>query len=292
MLTNKNILITGGEGFIGSNLARFLSKNNNIKIFDIKAGKDIKNLELLKKELEGIDLVFHFAGLISVEDSIRKPLEYIENNAVGSYNVLKAALDADVKKVIFASSAAVYGDNPENPKKEFMYLIPKTSYSILKLTIEKIMETFRDDGLNTISLRFFNVYGPGQKLNSSYSAVIPIFINKALKNESLVIFGDGNQTRDFIYIRDVINACTLAAEKGSGEFNIGSGVETSINNLANIIIELTNSKAKVLHEKPREGDIIHSLADISRANKILGFKPSYNIRTGLKETIDWFKNQK
>jgi len=292
MLTNKNILITGGEGFIGSNLARFLEKNNNIKIFDIKSGKDIRNLEHLKNELKDVDFVFHFAGLISVEESTRKPLEYIETNAIGDYNILKATLEAGVKKVIFASSAAVYGDYPENPKKENMYLIPKTPYSILKLTTEKIMKTFRNDGLDTVSLRFFNVYGPGQKLNSSYAAVIPIFINKALKNENLVIFGDGKQTRDFIYIKDVINACVLAAEKGSGEFNIGSGVPTSINTLANIITELTNSKAKILHEKQREGDIIHSLADITRAKEILGFKPSYDIRAGLKETIEWFKLQK
>lgn len=292
MLTDKNILITGGEGFIGSNLARFLAKNNNIKIFDIKTGKDIRNLKLLKKELEGIDHVFHFAGLIDVEESTRKPLEYIESNAVGSYNVLKASLDAGVKKVIFASSAAVYGDYSENPKKESMYLIPKATYSILKLTTEKIMKTFRNDGLDTVSLRFFNIYGPGQKLNSSYAAVIPIFISKALKNEDLVIFGDGKQTRDFIYIKDVINACILAAEKGSGEFNIGSGVPTSINDLANLIIELTNSKAKILHEKQREGDIVHSLADITRAKEILGFQPIYDIKGGLKETIEWFKSQK
>jgi UDP-glucose 4-epimerase len=128
MLTNKNVLITGGEGFIGSNLARFLAKNNNIKIFDIKTGKDIRNLDLLKKELKDVDYVFHFAGLISVEESIRKPLEYVESNVIGSYNVLKAALDAGIKKVIFASSAAVYGDCPENPKKENIHLTPKVPY--------------------------------------------------------------------------------------------------------------------------------------------------------------------
>jgi UDP-glucose 4-epimerase len=292
MLTNKNVLITGGEGFIGSNLARFLAKNNNIKIFDIKTGKDIRNLDLLKKELKDVDYVFHFAGLISVEESIRKPLEYIESNVVGSYNVLKAALDAGIKKVIFASSAAVYGDCPENPKKENIHLTPKIPYSILKLTTERIMEAFRNDRLDTVSLRFFNVYGPGQKLNSSYSAVIPTFINNALKNENLVIFGDGKQTRDFIYIKDVINACILAAEKGSGEFNIGSGMPTSINDLARLIIKLTNSKAKILYEKQREGDIIHSLADITKAKEILGFQPSYDIGPGLKETIEWFKDQK
>jgi UDP-glucose 4-epimerase len=218
-------------------------------------------------------------------------MEYIETNAVGDYNVLKAALEAGVKKVIFASSAAVYGDHPRNPKKENTYLIPKTTYSILKLTTEKIMETFRNDGLDTVSLRFFNIYGPGQKLNSSYAAVIPIFINRALKNEDLVIFGNGNQTRDFIYIKDVINACVLAAEKGSGEFNIGSGTSTSIKELADLIIELANSKSKIMYEKQREGDIIHSLADITKAKEVLGFKPSYDIRAGLKETIEWFKTQ-
>ena len=273
MLTNKNILITGGEGFIGGHLARFLAKNNNVKIFDIKTGKDIRNLDLLEKELKGIDYVFHFAGLISVEESIRKPLEYIENNLIGSYNVLKASLNAHVKKVIFASSAAVYGDNPENPKNENTYPIPKSPYSILKLTVEKLMKMFRTDGLDTISLRFFNVYGPGQKLNSSYSSVIPIFISRALKNDNLVVLGDGKQTRDFIYIEDIINACILASVKGSGEFNIGSGKQTSINDIAKIIIELTNSKSKILNKKQREGDIVHSLADISKAKEVLGFQP-------------------
>ena len=289
MIKNKNILITGGNGFIGSTLANQLVRDNCVKIYDIKGGKDIKNFKLLTKELRDVDIVFHFAALISVEEGTRKPLKYIETNIIGSYNVLKAALDNGVKKVIFPSSAAVYGDSPRNPKKELMPLIPKSPYAFSKVAVEKFMEIFRNNGLNTISLRFFNVYGPGQKLNSSYSSVIPIFINRTLKNEDLIIYGNGKQTRDFVYVEDVINACNLAAERGSGVFNIGSGTPTSISELSNLIIELTSSKSKIIYERKREGDIVHSLADITKAKKYLGFKPKYGIREGLENTIEWFK---
>jgi UDP-glucose 4-epimerase len=290
-LKDKSILITGGRGFIGNHLFRALSENNDVKIFDIVDGKDVKNFDLLKKELKNVDVVFHLAGLISVEESMRNPLGYIENNIIGSYNVLKAALENNVKKVVFASSAAVYGDYPENPKKEDMHLIPKSPYAFSKVAAERFMENFNNNGLSTISLRFFNIYGPEQKIDSSYASVIPIFITKALRNENLIIYGNGKQTRDFIYIEDIINALILASEKGSGVFNIGSGKPTSINELSNLIIELANSKSKIIHEKEREGDIIHSLSDISKANKILGFKPIYDLRTGLIETIEWFRKQ-
>jgi len=289
MIKNKNVLITGGKGFIGSHLVEALSNNNNVKIYDIKNGKDIRNFKLLKKELENIDFVFHFAALISVEESIRNPLEYIETNIIGSYNVLKAALDNGVKKIIFSSSAAVYGDYPKKPKKENMPIIPKSPYAFSKVTVERLMENFNNNGLSTMSLRFFNVYGPNQKLNSSYASVIPIFIKRTLKNEDLIIYGSGKQTRDFIYVDDVANACILAAEKGSGIFNIGSGTPTSINELSNLIIELTNSKSKINYQRKREGDIVHSLADITKAKKYLGFKPKFDIRSGLENTIEWFK---
>lgn len=290
-MKNKNILITGGRGFIGSRLASVLSKDNNLEMFDIKDGKDIGNFDLLKKELKGIDVIFHFAGLISVEESIRKPLDYIENNIIGSYNLLRAASENNVKKVVFASSAAVYGDYPENPKKEDMPLIPKSPYAFSKVTVERFMERINNSELNTVSLRFFNIYGPEQNVNSAYAAVIPIFIKKALNNEDLIIYGDGNQTRDFIYIDDIIKACILAGEKGSGIINIGSGTPVSVNEIAKLIIELTNSKSKIRHVENRAGDIVHSLSDISRAKNLLGFEPKYDIRTGLKKTIEWFKNQ-
>jgi len=288
-LKNKNVLITGGRGFIGSHLARTLAKNNTVKIFDIKNNKDIKNFDLLRKELKDIDYVFHFAGLIFVDESIKKPLDYIENNIIGSHNVLRAALECGIKKVIFSSSAAVYGDSPENPKKEDMLLKAKSPYAFSKIIVENLMKIFNKNyGLNTISLRIFNVYGPGQNPNSPYAAVIPIFIKNALLNEDLIIYGDGKQVRDFIFIDDVIIANILAAEKDSGVFNIGSGVTTTINKLANLIIELTGSKSKITYEKPKEGDILHSLADITNAKKILGFKPKYSLEGGLKNTIEYF----
>lgn len=290
-MKNKNILITGGKGFIGSYLVEDLSKDNNVKVFDIQDGKDIKDFEILKRELKNVDVVFHLAGLISVEESMRKPLDYIENNIVGSYNLLKAASETGVKKIVFASSASVYGDYPENPKKEDTLMIPKSPYAFAKITVERLMDKFNGNELKTISLRFFNIYGPRQKLNSSYAAVIPIFISKALNNEDLTIDGDGNQTRDFIYIEDIVSACILAAEKGSGVFNIGSGKPISINDIAKMIIELTGSKSKIRHVENRAGDIVHSLSDISKAKDTLGFEPKYDIRAGLKKTIEWFKNQ-
>lgn len=289
-MKNKNVLITGGKGFIGSRLFENLSKDNNVKVFDKKDGKDIMDFVILKKELKNIDVAFHFAGSVSVEESMKKPLEYIEN-IFGSYNVLRAAKEAGVKKVVFASSASVYGDHPENPKKEDMPLIPKSPYAFSKVASEKFMENFNNDGLNTISLRFFNIYGPGQNVNSAYAAVIPIFIKKALNNEDLNIYGDGNQTRDFIYIDDIVKACILAGEKGSGIINIGSGKPVSVNDIAKLIIELTNSKSKIRHVENRTGDIVHSLSNISRAKNILGFEPQYDIKTGLKSHIEWFKNQ-
>ena len=292
MMKNKNILITGGRGFIGSSLTNKLIKNNNVKVYDIVDKKDIRNYELLEKELKGIDYVFHFASLISVEESMKKPLEYIENNVIGSLNVLKASLECGIKKVIFLSSASVYGDSMENPKKENMILKPKSIYALTKVDVENLMKIFNENyGLKTISLRIFNVYGPGQKVNSPYASVIPIFVNRALKNKPLIIYGNGKQTRDFIFIKDVMKANILAAESNCrGIFNISAGVKTRINDLSKLIIKLTNSKSKIKHRKPRKGDIIHSSASIAKAKKVLGFKPKYNLKDGLKETIKKFES--
>jgi len=291
MMKNKNILITGGMGFIGSNLANELAKNNNVKIYDIKNGGDIKNFKLLKKELRDIDYVFHFASLISVEESMKKPLDYIENNIIGSLNVLKSSLSCEVKRVIFSSSAAVYGDSTKTPIKEATMLNPKSIYAFTKIAVENLMKIFNENcGLSTISLRFFNVYGPEQKINTSYASVIPMFINRALKNKDLIIYGNGKQTRDFIFIKDIINANILAAKSNYyNTLNIGSGTKTTINNIANLIINLTNSKSKIKYEKSRSGDILHSIANIDKAKKSLNFKPKYNLEKGLKETIEWFK---
>jgi len=290
VIRNKNILVTGGRGFIGSNLADELSKNNNIKIYDIVDKKDIRNYKLLEKELKGIDYVFHFAGLVSVEESIKEPEKTIETNVIGSLNVLKASLKHRIKKIVFSSSCAVYGDFPKNPKGEDMPLRPESPYATSKIIIERLLKMFHEKhGLKTISLRYFNVYGPKQNPNSQYAAVVPIFIKRSLENKDLIIHGDGKQTRDFIFIEDVIKANVLAAENDScGIFNIGSGTETNINSLAKLTIELTKSKSKIKYDKPRKGDIIHSSANISKAMKILGFKPKYNLKNGLEKTIKRF----
>lgn len=284
MLSNKNILITGGEGFIGSKLAKALSEENNVKIFDIKSGNDIMNFDFILKATRDIDVVFHLASLISVEESIRNPSKYIENIFDGGNNVLRAAAENNVKRFVFSSSASVYG---EGLSSESSPIAPKSTYALLKAVFEKQMKLY--DKLETVSLRFFNVYGPGQKINSGYSAVIPTFITNAIKNKDLIIFGNGEQSRDFVYVEDVVRACCLAANKGSGVFNVGSGKTTSVNELADIIIELSGSKSKRIYKDPKSGEIFASVSDISKSKSVLGFEPQYNIRDGLSRTIEWFK---
>jgi UDP-glucose 4-epimerase len=287
MLSDKNILVTGGEGFIGSKLVNALSEKNNVRIFDIKSGKDIKDFDSLLEATKNADIVFHLASLISVEESMKNPSKYIENVFCGGSNVLRAAAENNVKRFVFSSSSSVYG---EGLSKEESPISPKSTYALLKAVFERQTEFYKK--LETVSLRFFNVYGPGQKMNSDYSAVIPIFITRAIEGKDLVIFGDGKQSRDFVYVEDVVGACCLAAEKGSGLFNVGSGKATSINELADMIIELTDSKSKKVYKEAKQGEIFSSMADISKSKRVLGFNPQYDIREGLERTIKWFKKNR
>jgi UDP-glucose 4-epimerase len=287
-MDGKRVMITGNRGFIGSNLARYLAKDNSVVGFDLKERFDVRNLKDLKNSMKGVDYVFHLAALISVEESMKKPEEYISTNILGTLNVLRAASEENVQKVVFASSAAVYGDSDVNPKTEDMPLSPKSVYAMTKVAGECFMNC-KDFGIETISLRFFNVYGPGQGLKGSYSSVIPIFIDNALKNKDIIIYGTGKQSRDFVFVDDVTRSCVFAAEKGDGVFNIGSGIPTSVNSLAENIIRLTDSSSKIIHVKEREGDILESLADISKVSKALGFKPENDMERGLKRAMEWFR---
>jgi UDP-glucose 4-epimerase len=309
----KKALITGGAGFIGSHLAQeLLGRDYQVMILDdLSTGKisnieplldktnvgfvqgSITNLPLLQKLLSGIDYVFHQAAIPSVPRSIKNPQSSHNTNITGTLNVLLAARDNGASKVIYASSSSVYGDTPTLPKVEHMTPNPQSPYAVTKLAGEYYCKVFqRVYGLNTICLRYFNVYGPKQDPDSLYAAVIPKFIMTLCGESPPVIFGNGEQTRDFTFVKDVAEANILAAEsKVTGIFNVGRGERVTINYLAQVIIGLMGSNGlKPLHKKPRVGDILHSLADISKAESF-GYKPKYSLGEGLKETIRWFSSE-
>lgn len=285
----KKIMVTGGEGFIGRHLTESLRKKHNVATYDIKSSKDIRDYESLERALAGVGVVYHLAAQVSVARSIENPDETFQTNIFGSTNVINAAIEREVGRIVFSSSCAVYGESSKNPKTEDMPLHSKSPYAASKITVENALKSF-SNSLDYVVLRYFNVYGPGQDPNSQYAAVIPLFIQRALKDQDIVIHGNGKQTRDFIFIDDVVDANIRAMKKGEGEvFNVGSGKETSVNELAELIIGLTNSKSKLVYAKQRDGDIDKSLAVISKARRILNFEPKYDLERGLKETIAWFR---
>jgi UDP-glucose 4-epimerase len=302
------IIVTGGAGFIGSNLSAELAcagDNSVIIIDDLSTGKreniaeliekrnvrfvegSILNLRLLQEAFCDVDIVFHQAAVSSVPLSMKDPLSTNEVNITGTLNVLVAARDNNVKKVIYASSSSVYGDTPTLPKREDMPPNPQSPYALTKLVGEYYCHIFHQMyGLPTICLRYFNVYGPRQDPHSQYAAVIPRFIARVLQNEPPIIYGDGEQTRDFTFIKDVVQANILAAKSDTtGIFNISRGETVSINQLARLIMRLTGNSMTPIYEEPRSGDIMYSLADISKA-KTFGYRPMYSLEEGLKETIN------
>jgi UDP-glucose 4-epimerase len=305
-------IVTGGAGFIGSHIAEELANKGYyvIIIDDLSTGKlaniepylkkgavefvrgSITDLNLLLKLFKGVTYVFHQAALASVPRSVKDPIATHGVNVTGTLNVLVAARDNGVKKVIYASSSSVYGDTPTLPKKEDLPPCPQSPYAVSKLAGEYYCQAFyRVYGLSTVCLRYFNVYGPRQDPDSQYAAVIPKFIKKALNGKPPIIFGDGEQTRDFTFVQDVVGANILSAENEvTGIFNIAFGERITLNNLAGLILECLNrSDIKPVYEKERAGDIKHSLADISRA-RAFDYKPCHNIKTGIVETIRSFQN--
>jgi len=303
-MKNRNVAITGGAGFIGANLAKELATNNGVIIIDdLSVGKkenltdlsgenvrfvkgSIGDLSLLKRLFRNVDFVFHQAAISSVPKSIEDPLTTNETNVTGTLNVLLAARDSGVKKVIYASSTAVYGDIPTLPQREEMMPNPKSPYAITKLIGEYYCQVFQAIySLPTVSLRYFNVYGPKQDPNSEYAAVIPKFIKRVSEGKQPIIFGDGEQTRDFVFVSDVVQANILAAESdATGVFNIGQGRRVTINELARLIIHIMNKDVGIVHQGERVADIRHSLADISKAG-VFGYEPQYDLEKGLRETI-------
>ena len=307
------VVITGGCGFIGSNLAHELADENEVIVIDdLSTGRSennedllnnenyrfvkgsITDLDLLKQIFDGADYVFHQAAIPSVPRSIKDPAKTNEVNISGTLNVLIAAEHNNVKKVVYASSSSVYGDTPALPKEEGMIPNPLSPYAVSKLTGEYYCKVWSDIyGLKTASLRYFNVYGPKQDPSSEYAAVIPKFITRVLNGEPPIIYGDGEQTRDFTFVKDVVSANILAAKSsGTGIFNIGGGQRISINELAETIIKAsgTGTDPGLTYMEPREGDVKHSLADIHRAESIIGYNPAYTLDDGLEETIRGFSN--
>jgi len=308
-MSKKNVLVTGGAGFIGSNLVNELSKDNCVTVIDdLSTGHlkniqnlideqkisfiegDITDLNFLQKTFRNIDFVFHLAAVSSVPKSIKDPITTNAVNVNGMFNVLLAARDNDVKKVVYSSSCAVYGNPSKCPINENTVTNPLSPYAASKLMGEHYCQLFTEVyELPTVSLRYFNVYGPQQDPGSEYAAVIPKFINLVLENKAIVIYGNGEQTRDFIFVKDVVNANILAAKTNvSGVFNVGSGKKTSIKDLAESIMQIKGKKIEIKYLKPRQGDILHSFADTSKIKK-LNDKADYNLEKGLRKTFDWFK---
>ncbi len=313
-MNGKRVLVTGGAGFIGSHLTReLLQRGYRVTVLDNLATGKIENiadllakegsatktslrvnftqgsitdLPLLQKMFHGMDFIFHQAAIASVPRSIKEPLAIHEANITGTLNVLLAARDTNVSKVVFASSSSIYGDTLTLPKEEDMIPNPLSPYAVSKIAGEYYCQLFQQVyGLSTVCLRYFNVYGPRQDPNSQYAAVIPLFIKKASQGEAPIIFGDGEQSRDFIFVKDVAEANILAAEStATGIFNIGKGERTTVNRLAELIIEQLHASVEPAHQEPRQGDVKHSLADITRARNF-GYAPKYSLLDGLKQTI-------
>lgn len=304
-------IITGGAGFIGSHIVEELAQQQNeVVIFDnFFSGKmenikpflknknvrfvkgSITDLPVLKKIFEGADGIFHEAAIASVPRSIANPLATNEANVTGTLNVLIAARDLGVRKVLFASSSSVYGNTPTLPKREDMMPNPLSPYAVSKLTGEHYLKVFSEAyGLKTLSLRYFNVFGPRQDPKSEYAAVIPRFITKILNRESPTIYGDGRQTRDFTYVKDVVIANIRAMESDAeGVFNVAYCKRIDLNELANMIMEITGITVPLIYEAPRTGDVRDSLADIRQAQEVLGYAPEYTVKKGLQETIAWYQ---
>jgi UDP-glucose 4-epimerase len=307
-------VVTGGAGFIGSHIVEELAKQQHevMTLDNLFSGKmenirpflknknvtfvqgSVTDLPLLKKTFDGADGIFHEAAIASVPLSIEHPLATNETNVTGTLQVLVAARDCGVRKVVFASSSAIYGNDPVLPKREDMASSVLSPYAVSKLSGEQYMNVFADlYGIQTLSLRYFNVFGPRQDPKSKYAAVIPKFITRILRHESPVIYGDGLQTRDFTYVRDVVQANIRAMQSdATGVFNVAYGKKINLVELASRIMDITGITVPLVHEPPRTGEVRDSVADISRAQAAFGFKPTYSVVSGLEETIAWYRNQR
>lgn len=306
----RKFLVTGGAGFIGSNIAlELIRRGHSVRILDnFSSGKrenlkdiekdieliegDIRSYHIVQQAVKGMDIVLHQAALPSVPRSIKDPITSNEVNVSGTLNILEASVSAKVKRVVYASSSSVYGDNPELPKNESMLPNPLSPYAVSKLSGEKYCKVFsRIYGLETISLRYFNVFGPNQDPTSQYSAVIPKFIYAISKGKQPVIYGDGKQSRDFTYVSNIIEANLLAATSKCDSgivMNCACNDRITLNELVESINKIFNKNIKPKYEPARTGDIKHSFADINLAKKYINYSPKINFEKGLKLTVEKF----
>ena len=306
-------LVTGGAGFIGSHLVDgLLSEGCQVTVLDnLSTGHignlehikdritfyqgDIRDQETLEKAAKDCDVIFHQAAEVSVPRTVDNPVDSAMVNEMGTLFVLESARKRNVSRVILASSCAVYGDDPVLPKNENMNPKPQSPYAVQKLSGEFYARLYHElYGLETVSLRYFNVYGPRQDPSSPYSGVISIFMNRACSKEPPVIYGDGNQYRDFVFVKDVVRFNLMAAstDKASGKiFNVGTGRFIRINRLWEMISHLAGQNITPEYEPARPGDILESVADIDYAGKTLGFEPDCSFEKGLEETFEWYMNK-
>jgi len=308
-------LVTGIAGFIGSSIARALleqgeqvrgidnfatGKRENLteiaKRIDFREA-DLLDLDAMHSDCKGVDFVFHQAAIPSVPKSVLDPLGSNRANVDGAVNILVASRDAKVRRVMYAASSSAYGDTPTLPKHEGMIPNPISPYAVAKLASEHYMTSFyRCYGLETVSLRYFNIFGPRQDPTSPYSGVLAKFITQMLRGEQPTIFGDGGQSRDFTYIDNAVSANLLAARAPSANvagrmFNVATGTRVDLNETFEVLKKLTGYKGDVNHGAEREGDIKHSLADISRAKQGFRYEPKVNFEEGLRRTVDWYRGQ-
>ena len=308
-------LITGIGGFIGSSIARaLLSRGEAVRGVDnFSTGKkenlaeiaaqievheaDITDLDAMHRACKGVDFVLHQAAIPSVPKSVLDPLGSNRANVDGTVNVLIAARDAKAKRVVYAASSSAYGDTPTLPKREGMKPDPISPYAVAKLASEHYMVSFfRCYGLETVCLRYFNIFGPRQDPSSPYSGVLAKFITQMLKGEQPTIFGDGEQSRDFTYIDNAVNAnllaCKADASKAAGEvFNVATGRRVTLNETFKALQPLTSYSGQVKYGPARGGDVKHSLADVSKAEAGLGYRPTVDFEEGLRRTVEWYRKE-
>ncbi|MBN1644958.1 NAD-dependent epimerase/dehydratase family protein [Candidatus Woesearchaeota archaeon] len=304
-------VVPGGAGFIGSHIVQELvAKKEEVVVLDnLQTGStenikpflnkiefvhgDVRDLDLLKKITKGADFISHHASLISVPESIAKPQDYYDTNINGLHNVLEAARINDVKGISFASSASVYGNNNIEIQKETSELNPESPYAITKIAGEGLCKFFnRTYGLNSVSLRYFNIFGPRQNVESKYAVVIPIFIKQMLEGKSPIVHGTGEQSRDFVFIKDIVKANLIALQaknSGGDVFNISTGKDVSINFLVQKLNQIFDKKIAPVYTESRTGDIFKSCGCADKAKEKLGFSTETSFEEGLKETVDWFK---
>ncbi len=312
MSGKQRYLVTGGCGFIGSHIVEALAAEGHaIRVFDnLSSGYernlahirgdvefvrgDVRDLPAVREAARGMEFVYHEAALVSVFDSVNKPLENNDINITGTLNVLEAAREAKVRRIVIASSAANYGNNPDLPKREDMKPEPESPYAVGKIVGEYYFKLYAKlYGLPAVCLRYFNVYGPRQDPSSMYSGVISKFTDVMRKGQTPVVFGDGGQTRDFVFVKDVVQANLLAMRSpkvGAGEvFNVGTGRQASLLDLLAVLGELTGRRVEPQFREARAGDIRHSVSDIARARAVLGYEPKFTLKEGLKALLDSLK---